>query len=76
MPAMRKPALQEWAQARGMPPPTYSETARSGPDHQPLFTVEVALENGEHEAAKAGSKRVAEQAAARALLMRLEAGDE
>ncbi|MBE2275527.1 MAG: ribonuclease III [Rhodobacteraceae bacterium] len=71
-----KTALQEWAQARGMPPPTYSETARSGPDHQPLFTVEVALENGEHEAAKAGSKRVAEQAAARALLMRLEAGDE
>lgn len=67
-----KTALQEWAQARGMPPPAYAETARSGPDHQPLFTVEVVLENGERQAAKAGSKRAAEQAAARALLLRLE----
>ena len=68
-----KTALQEWAQARGMPPPCYSEAAREGPDHQPLFTVEVVLENGAREAARAGSKRIAEQQAARALLSRLEA---
>ena len=67
-----KTALQEWAQARGMPPPAYAEIARTGPDHQPLFTVEVVLEDGQREAAKAGSKRAAEQAAARALLSRLE----
>ncbi len=67
-----KTALQEWAQARAMPPPTYAETGRDGPDHQPIFTVEVRLENGEAESARAGSKRLAEQQAARSLLTRLE----
>ncbi len=67
-----KTSLQEWAQARAMPPPTYTERARSGPDHQPLFTVEVRLANGEAETARAGSKRIAEQLAARALLTRME----
>ncbi|MCE6949975.1 ribonuclease III [Cereibacter sphaeroides] len=68
-----KTALQEWAQARGLPPPTYEATDRSGPDHAPVFTVEVRLGNGETERAAAGTKRVAEQAAARALLARMEA---
>jgi len=69
-----KTALQEWAQARALPPPDYVETARSGPDHAPHFTIEVRLAIGEHESATAGSKRQAEQAAAKALLTRLEAG--
>src|SRR6202007_1189048 len=38
-----KTVLQEWAQARGLPTPTYSEVARSGPDHSPAFRVEVQL---------------------------------
>lgn len=67
-----KTALQEWAQARGMTPPNYSEKARSGPDHQPIFTVEVRLDNDATETAAAGTKRAAEQAAARALLTRME----
>jgi ribonuclease-3 len=67
-----KTALQEWAQARGMTPPRYSERARSGPDHQPIFTVAVQLDNDEIETAAAGTKRAAEQAAARALLARME----
>ncbi|QIE46966.1 ribonuclease III [Pseudohalocynthiibacter aestuariivivens] len=67
-----KTALQEWAQARGLPPPSYTETARSGPDHAPHFTILAALKNGQSEAATAGSKRQAEQAAAKALLKRLE----
>ena len=67
-----KTSLQEWAQARAMPPPRYVEAARQGPDHQPLFTVEVTLQSGEAEQASAGSKRAAEQQAARALLARLE----
>ena len=70
-----KTALQEWAQARGMPPPAYAETGRKGPDHQPVFTVVVSLVTGETAEAAAGSKRAAEQAAARALLERMEAGD-
>lgn len=69
-----KTSLQEWAQARGMPPPAYDEAARSGPDHAPRFTVRVTLATGEAAEATAGSKRVAEQAAAKALLDRLQAG--
>jgi ribonuclease-3 len=67
-----KTALQEWAQARGQTPPVYSALGREGPDHQPVFTVEVRLASGETETAKAGTKRVAEQAAAKALLARME----
>ena len=67
-----KSALQEWAQGRGMAPPVYVELERSGPDHQPIFTVEVRLGNGEAERAAAGSKRAAEQMAARQLLARVE----
>ena len=69
-----KTALQEWAQARGLAPPGYVETARSGPDHAPEFTIEVRLEGQAPETASAGSKRQAEQAAARALLARIERG--
>ncbi|KPP90568.1 MAG: ribonuclease III Rnc [Rhodobacteraceae bacterium HLUCCA08] len=63
-----KTALQEWAQARGAPPPAYVEVARTGPDHAPQFTIEVRLQDGRSARAEAGSKRAAEQAAAAALL--------
>jgi len=69
-----KTALQEWAQARGMPPPVYTEVKRSGPDHAPEFTICVALANGQQVQAVAGSKRQAEQAAAQELLAGLDAG--
>lgn len=67
-----KTALQEWAQARKLPPPHYRELARKGPDHAPVFTIAAELKTGESEAATAPSKRAAEQAAAKALLHRLE----
>nr|WP_281502782.1 ribonuclease III [Aliiroseovarius sp. F47248L] len=67
-----KTALQEWAQARKMPPPTYIETAREGPDHAPVFTIKAELSNGRSANATANSKRAAEQAAARTLLKQLE----
>jgi len=67
-----KTALQEWAQARGQQPPRYAEVSRTGPDHAPVFRVEVRLASGETGAAEATSKRAAEQAAARAVLDRLE----
>ncbi len=68
-----KTALQEWAQARAMPPPSYEEQGRTGPDHAPVFTVTVRLASGEAESAQAGTKRAAEQQAAQALLARLQA---
>jgi len=71
-----KTSLQEWAQARGLPPPDYVEIAREGPDHAPLFTIEVRLATGQAEVAQAGAKRAAEQAAAKALLERMEQADD
>ena len=63
-----KTTLQEWAQAQGLGLPEYIELARSGPDHAPVFTVEVRLGGGQSASAKAPSKRKAEQAAARIML--------
>ena len=67
-----KTALQEWAQARGLNPPRYVQTDRSGPDHAPVFTITARLDNGAEAAATAPSKRAAEQAAASTLLRQLE----
>ena len=67
-----KSDLQEWAQARGMPPPSYVVVARSGPDHAPVFVIEAQLKNGAMAQAEAPSKRAAQQAAAAALLEKLE----
>lgn len=68
-----KTALQEWAQAKGMPPPTYTITDREGPDHAPVFSIRVALADGRAATATgAGTKRAIEQAAARLLLAEIE----
>ncbi len=67
-----KTSLQEWAQARGQKPPAYVEVARSGPDHAPVFTIAARLQDGSEAQATAGSKRQAEQAAAKALLGKLD----
>ncbi|KUP94141.1 ribonuclease III [Tritonibacter horizontis] len=67
-----KTALQEYVQARRQPPPDYVQIARTGPDHEPVFTIAARLEDGTEEQATAGSKRLAEQAAAKALLAKLE----
>lgn len=63
-----KTALQEWAQARGEPPPRYETVGRSGPDHAPLFAIRVTVQSGAMAEAEGTSKRQAEQAAALDLL--------
>ena len=65
-----KTILQEWAQARGLPTPTYREVARTGPQHNPVFRVAVVLPGKEAVEGVDRSKRGAEQAAAAALLER------
>ncbi len=67
-----KTALQEWAQGRGLPLPSYSELSREGPPHAPIFTIEVMVDGEGAATAAAASKRAAEQAAAQALLAQLE----
>lgn len=70
-----KTALQEWAQARKLPPPTYEMTARSGPDHAPIFTISVTIEGFEPMTAEGSSKRAAEKRAAAELLDHLTTPD-
>jgi ribonuclease-3 len=65
-----KTVLQEWAQGRGLPTPTYREVARTGPHHDPEFRVAVELPNRAPAEGLGRSKRAAEQAAAAAMLER------
>jgi ribonuclease III len=65
-----KSALQEWAQGQGWPAPTYAIVEQSGPDHAPKFRIMVKVKDKESAFGSGASKRVAEQAAARSLLLR------
>jgi ribonuclease-3 len=65
-----KTALQEWAQARRLPLPSYREVGREGPPHAPVFVVDVALKGHEPSRGRGSSKREAERLAAKALLER------
>ena len=65
-----KSELQEWAAALGKSAPIYRVLAREGPDHQPAFTIEVAIDDAAPVTAVGGSVRAAEKAAALALLRR------
>ncbi|MCF6272127.1 MAG: ribonuclease III [Rhodobacteraceae bacterium] len=66
-----KSALQEWAQARTLLPPAYTDIKRTGPDHQPVFIVEASLTSGEAARGEAASKKAAQVKAATALLAQL-----
>jgi ribonuclease-3 len=68
-----KTALQEWAQGAGLPLPVYRTVRTEGPPHEPLFAVEVAVQDQPAVTANGRTKRAAEQAAAAALLERLRA---
>lgn len=65
-----KTVLQEWAQGRGLPTPVYQEIERVGPHHDPVFRVAVTLPGRDPVEGKGRSKRIAEQAAASAMLTR------
>ena len=65
-----KTALQEWAMARALPLPCYTVISRVGPDHAPVFTVEVSVQGCPPATANGSSLREAEKAAAQVLLTR------
>lgn len=75
-PKDNKTSLQEWAQSKGLPLPEYHEIDRTGPAHAPEFTVEASVAGFPGMRGTGGSKRVAEQAAAAALVNKLESIDE
>ena len=67
IPQDSKSTLQEWAQKKYKQLPVYQLLERSGPDHQPVFTVSVTV--GEKTVSGTGNnKKLAEQAAAETFL--------
>ncbi len=73
-----KTALQEHTLARGWGLPRYAVVAAEGPPHAPQFHIGVSVPglppDAPHGEGRAGSKRLAERAAAADLLARLAAG--
>jgi ribonuclease-3 len=65
-----KTTLQEWAQGRGLPAPSYRIIGRSGPDHAPRFEVEVSIDKEGESRGEGRTRREAEQNAAAAVLAR------
>jgi len=65
-----KTELQEWAHAKFGVTPVYRVDDRSGPDHDPRFTVTVEVAGAKPETGVERSKRAAEQVAAAKLLER------
>lgn len=63
-----KSALQEWAQARGLALPIYTIIDRSGPDHNPIFVVEVSVTGFPSHRATSNTKQSAQKLAARVML--------
>lgn len=66
-----KSLLLEYMQARGRPQPTYRTIKVEGPSHDRTFTAEVLLDGEPHGSGTAGSKKGAEQRAARQALRQL-----
>ncbi|MCE2716062.1 MAG: ribonuclease III [Pseudomonadota bacterium] len=67
LPKDPKTLVQEWAQKNGLPIPQYKEIKRSGPDHAPIYILEVSLQNGLKGIGEGKNKKLAEKEAAQAL---------
>ncbi len=63
-----KSLLLEYVQARGWTQPTYAVVAEEGPSHDRRFTIDVLVEGIPKGRGEAGSKKQAEQIAAREAL--------
>ena len=63
-----KTRLQEWAQAQALGLPVYTVTGQDGPAHNPIFLVDVSVPGYPPVSGRGNSKRMAEQAAATALM--------
>lgn len=71
-----KSRLQEWLQARKRELPVYEVENVSGEAHAQTFQVRCRLDDGSETRGEGGSRRIAEQEAARAALAALQAGRE
>lgn len=65
-----KTILQEWAHQKNKIQPEYRLIQRKGPDHAPLFNIEVCVKDYKPALGQGPSKRMAERAAAQAFIER------
>lgn len=65
-----KTTLQEWAQGKGIGTPVYAIVGRRGPDHAPIFEIEVTIGSLAPQRGEGRTRRDAEQLAAAAVLVR------
>jgi len=65
-----KVELQQWALSKGSTTPRYTVIDRTGPAHDPTFTIEVVVEGIEPARGQGRSRHDAEKAAAEAMLGR------
>lgn len=74
LPLDYKSAVQEAAQARGLPTPRYITVGERGPEHSKSFTVEVRVGSDWSAEAEEHTKKSAGQKAAQLLLAKLQQG--
>lgn len=67
LPKDPKTLIQEWAQKNGLAIPDYKEIKRSGPDHAPIYVLEISLQNGLSAIGEGKNKKLAEKDAAQKL---------
>ena len=70
-----KSSLQEYVQGQGMSAPRYRLLSSEGPDHGPVFTIEVVVGSEVLGVGHGGSKACAERTAAKDALARLASDD-
>jgi ribonuclease-3 len=56
-----KTRLQEWAQAQGLGLPLYEIVGRKGPDHEPIFLIQVSIGKFPPLVAEGSSRRMGER---------------
>jgi len=59
-----KTAVQEWAQGEGLPLPVYKILTQHGPDHAPMFDIELTIQGHKPVTAQGHSRQEAEKLAA------------
>jgi len=67
-----KTRLQEWAQGQGLALPVYKITDQHGPDHAPLFDIELHVQGYKPFTAQGRSRQMAEKEVAHIFLEHLE----
>lgn len=66
-----KTKLQEIAQAKKLPLPVYTELERTGPDHTPIFKMQVSVKGFSSCIAEGKSKKEASQKAAEEMILEI-----